>query len=469
MSKEKILYILFDICLFLIYVLVFYFESDVYLILFFTVFLFIKNLFFSFDSFKDKFLLFVFYSFIFLFLLSRPLLAVFYDVNWIHIDYNSTKIALFLIGLSLIGISFGGVMATVLHLNIKRNFKSSSYKDNLFSTIKYMMFFFGGCKYVVEIIKYNNLKNLDYIEMYTDFGYTAPTFLLALSGFFIYFFMGYLSTFPDKKGTYISFLFYIGSLIPSFLLGSRADVAIVLVFFVLYLVIRQRYESEQSWFKRKHKFFVFISIPALMFIFFIVQQVRGDDGHYENMNYLMKFIYLQGTSFDTLVQGIFYENEIKSLSNNYVSYSFGPVIDKLYYNSISQFFTGLQMDSGNSEWNASISNNLAHPLSLIVLEGNYLKGYGRGTSFVLETFLDFSYAGVFLLSTILGFFLYKIWNLNYNKISYLCTLCSFIFIVNSLILPRMSFSHNFSFLFDIKFIVFVFALVLINLSKKLIR
>ena len=48
------------------------------------------------------------------------------------------------------------------------------------------------------------------------------------------------------------------------------------------------------------------------------------------------------------------------------------------------------------------SNSYAHNLSYLVLNKEYLKGHGIGSSYIMELYTDYGMIGVFLLSLLLG-------------------------------------------------------------------
>ena len=179
------------------------------------------------------------------------------------------------------------------------------------------------------------------------------------------------------------------------------------------------------------------------------------------------FFYRQGTSFDTLCQGFFYEPIIRGFPDT-ISYAMGGIVDSLKHSTLSQLlFNTTGLGNGNSVNMVMNSNSLAHRLSYVVFgEQFYLEGHGRGSSFILETYFDGGIIFVFIYSFIIGLFLANInrliqrrrWLTNMIVI----TCMSYIYMI-----PRSSASSFISFLFIPHFwLLIVYVIIAVRISEK---
>lgn len=476
--NKKMLKIFLDFSVLISYVLFYLLiEGDDLLdvMLCIVFFLLLKNILFKLSNLVEHGFYVIFNIVIFLFLLSRPIIASLYGIEWDYIGAGVTQVNLFIIGLSLLSINIGYELFWIGEMKIKDGFpKKVIFLPNK-RTVFILFLLFSIINFYVEFVKYNQLKDLNYEDIYTN-SLSLPYILVFLSSLYIYFFIANLALLPNKKVTYLTFFIFVMSIFPSVLLGERVNMAVLFVFFFVYILLRQKINNKISfvskknnvWFDFKKLLMFLIIVPMISLFFSVVQDMRTKDKEHSvsNIGYLVNFAYLQGTSFDTISQGIRFEEDIKSVNTHYINYSFGPVIDKVLYSKLGKVFWGLgTTDSGNSLNNVEISNNLAHPLSYIVLGESYLSGHGRGSSYILENYLDFGYIGVFFLSAILGAGIRIIWNSSYS--SFFINNILLTIIMYSVLLPRINYSFNIVFLFDMKFWLVIFLIFILGkLVKK---
>ncbi len=281
-----------------------------------------------------------------------------------------------------------------------------------------------------------------------------------------------LVMFPRKKETVIILGLYISSSIPSFLLGSRNEIVLKSIFAIVYYAFRNYYYANgEKWIKKYHKIMGLILVPIFIIGLGAYNYIR-DDKAVENsspINMFVDFFYKQGTTFDTICQG--FENE-KLLKNqkHVISYTFGDFIDYILHSTISQkIFKTDSLGTGNSIKMATESNSMAHHLSYIVLGDTYLQGHGRGTSFLIELYMDFGIIGVIIYSIILGILLIVILKLCGNK-KILIRYIAFTVLANIWTLPRYSATGFLSFIITPQFWIVIIMLYVIEcISKKIGR
>ena len=230
------------------------------------------------------------------------------------------------------------------------------------------------------------------------------------------------------------------------------------IFLILYYVLLNKNIGLGNNISLKRIFYIILFSISLIALFNYVGSLREKNSDVDiissqpyEKNAIVKFLYLQGTSFYTIVQGLEIEQILPNREDKV--YSFGMAIDSLLHNSISsKIFSFPELGSGNNMLAVLNSNNLAHPLSYLVMGDSYLMGHGRGTSYVLENYLDFGFLGVVVLSAILGRVISCLNNSLFFK-SYYIRIFALLTMLNLILLPRFTYSGFFYYFFDIKFII----------------
>lgn len=135
--------------------------------------------------------------------------------------------------------------------------------------------------------------------------------------------------------------------------------------------------------------------------------------------------------------------------------------------SLGAIFGGKAFEhTTNSVELAIDSNSYAHNLSYLVLNKEYLKGHGIGSSYIMELYTDYGMIGVFLLSFLLGVLFIAMLQVAYRSRTILFAL-SLLILNNLFFMPRSSFSESFFNLFTMQFWGIV--LVIIFVAKMLTK
>ena len=104
-------------------------------------------------------------------------------------------------------------------------------------------------------------------------------------------------------------------------------------------------------------------------------------------------------------------------------YTLGPIQDYLNDSTLGQVIFGTTpIPDGNNGIRAKEGHDLSHHLSYHVLGEKYLEGHGRGSSFILEIYMDFGYIGLVIGGFLLGVFCTKVKELCKNQYLYVVTL-----------------------------------------------
>lgn len=410
---------------------------------------------------KDKLILLFFNLMIFLFLIGRPIINIIIG-NDGYGTILSQKIGISIIALSLGFITIGSLVADCFRVNSKSIVSSQVLQAGV-EKLSFNLFLVTWIfSFVNSFANFWLNRGVSFESIY-DASYTRlPSIFSHLSQINLYVYLLFLSTLPRKNKTIFLTSLVILTNIPDLMLGVRNEFSSLILFLIIYFLLRHYYyANDEKWFSKNIKLAMVFLIPMLIIVLNTINYSRASSiRSYQEMPELIEFVYLQGTSFDTIIQGI--ENE-ELLTSSTTNYTFGTVIDSLRQNEIAKRLNiGIDLGYGNNLNKAFYSNNLAHRISYIVLGNRYLQGFGRGSSYIIENYLDFGYPGVAIFGFILGFFM------KYLPILFKKSISSrFIFLNICLLLfltPRNNSLNMLIFFLDIKFyfVVFIFYLYFRN-------
>lgn len=412
---------------------------------------------------KMNIIIILFNIFIFLFLIGRPFVSALKGWNWWYIGKQSNDIAINLIFLSVLFIFLGNKI--IEKINCNKIFENKIYfSADQTKVVEYLFILTLIIKFIAGIVNYILLRNVDYVDLYTSAARGLPSSIVMIGDLSIYLFYILILS-KIKKVKFLRYsLFYTVSLVPNLLQGARNELSLFLIFIVVILILQYDYLGERSLLEidKKRLIKTFLLLVSVVFLLSTVDSLRGKKDN--SGNFMLNFIYLQGTSYDTLVQGLEYRERLPKRSK--INYTMNGIISGYEQNPVvRRIFSIEKKEVGNNIVKATSGNNMAHQLSYVVLgKDSYLKGHGRGSSYILENFLDYGYIGVCYISLLLGMlltlfpYLYRT-----NKvIGYI----SIGMIHNIFLLPRSETTGFISFLFDIKLWITV-AIVIIgwNLMK----
>lgn len=351
---------------------------------------------------------------LFVFFLSRPFIAGLYDTGWTIWNDGIVEKGLLLVFVSEIALFIGSLIikqpGRVERLHIG---KSVNYDESIQRALLIIVLL------TAVLIAYSTLKNymhysaLNYEDMYVSNNSMDNALVRASATMFPFAVFMYLATIPSKKNSLIIITIYVALGLPTFILGNRASLILRIAFVVAYFFIRDYTDGQHSerWISKSLKigFVVFVAISIVFLGAFNYYRSGLKPSNETNIPLMLDFFYRQGTTFDTICQGLQYEDDILKLPQN-AGYTFGPIYDMVKHSTLSQaFFDTGSLGSGNSINMVMNGNSLAHKLSYIVLgEASYLSGHGRGSSYLLETYYDGGFAFVALFSFIAGVYLSSI-------------------------------------------------------------
>ncbi len=453
--------------------------------------IFLYSLYYSLINIKQRFPLCIMLLMIFTFILSRPLIDTFSGKALWNKEPSSLNLALLSIILSIVFILLGFINKKNIMFRIKkirnagkrnkrfknRIFKSERLKrvqkkyDSLLNNKFFCNFLFYGMiitfliNFSINILQYIDLHDVDYALLYSTNKRNIPKVFSFLSETYAYMMCFYLATLPCKRKTIITLALYLISGVPMFLIGNRGALVLKITFILVYIFVRYREKIK--------KYLNFKTLTACIILAFIgimglgaYNYIRSDEEipDFSPVQLVTDFFYKQGTTFTTICQGFEYREKL--IEQKKESYTFGNIIDYLKYSTISKtLFHTEDLGSGNTVKRAKESNNLAHRLSYIVLgKTSYLAGHGRGTSYIIETYMDFGIIGVILFSFIIGMYLKTISEfMRYKWISksiILITLTKFFLI------PRSESIEFIEFIIKPQFLIIIFIILIWYIADK---
>lgn len=376
------------------------------------VVLFGINIIYAIIKIRKRFLHLFFQIAIFTFLLSRPFIELCQGIGVegmagpILEGRKFVLVALifveiFLLAGAILCEKFGGKI--IDKITLKNNESENDFGKNLQIVALCVCIVTLGLYLLQQLEPLLTIGTQNYLAYYTSFESKLPGIVHTIASFMKYSLCIYLATLPKKRSAFIMLAVYVLSTIPSLMVGMRNPFVLSLLFALSYYLLRDFLEKKNIWVGKVEKALMCIGIPVGMIAMIMYSFFRaGVDVTVTNpLSLIVDFFHQQGVTFDVAVTGYSYRAEL--INRCPVNYTFGGIIDYIYRGTVGQkLFGTLPLTAGNSEFNATHSNSLAHVLSYVADKDRYAIGGGLGSSFILETYIDFGYIGIIVFSLILG-------------------------------------------------------------------
>lgn len=236
--------------------------------------------------------------------------------------------------------------------------------------------------------------NHSYTSLYADFTSSLPFVVIGFASLSAVLMIVIVITSKSKRSAYGALLIYLALTGSLMLAGVRADFSKTLLFIGFILLQR---DLLKTTFSRKvfirGVIILVILVFLLMGLFFLVNVAREDFEVQATFSVPLQFLYDQGISFMAIVRG---PEAVTLEMFQDKHYTFGPFIDTL---------DGTKSMSAYSEEFLLEGNSLASDIAYYLYGENALLGYGLGSSYLIEVFLDFHYPGAIIYSLLLGMLL----------------------------------------------------------------
>ena len=181
------------------------------------------------------------------------------------------------------------------------------------------------------------------------------------------------------------------SAIPALLIGVRNPFMLNSMFILVYYLLRDAVENKEKWFGKIEKIAVGVATPFTLVFMAVYAYIRGGNfvGSINPFKYIVEFFYSQGVTFNVIQMGYGY---VDSLRLHLSHYTFGGIIDYIYYGTLGQRIWGTTpLPAGNCLENALLgTRKYATSVIIIVIVQAALMGTGVITPLYIQGVLGFS-------------------------------------------------------------------------------
>ncbi len=375
----------------------------------------VHNILFSFEDYAERFIYFLFNVTYFTFLMSRPVIGMLRGEIWWRAVTDADEyiwFALWLVSIGLYTIFLGGYFAVIIHkkmLQVRRKKKvkvtGQGFKEHL-QVVSMLVFYISLPFFLLqEIEPLIFASGKGYLSYYSEFESQLPGLFHTFASFMKISLCVFLSTCPRKRRAFMPLALYELSAIPALIIGVRNPLMLNSLFILVYYLLRDAVENREKWLGKIEKILISVATPFVLMFMTAYAYIRGGHsiGLINPFKYIVDFFYSQGVTFNVIQAAYGY---VGSLRLHISPYTFGGIVDYIYYGTIGQKIWGTEaLPVGNCLENAQYSHNLSHHLSYVSLRDSYLNGRGWGSSYLLETFVDYGYVGVLIFGLIIGILL----------------------------------------------------------------
>ena len=428
------------------------------------MFFLLNNIIYCCENIKNRIILCVFHITIFVFLISRPVIEMFRNYRWYEtylIDYGqeSLHFSFYSIIISLLGLFLGAMFGERIQCKqenikrVKREYKqrhSEAFRNNI-RKIALIIFYISMCAtLILEAEKLWFMRGRDYVEYYTSFTSHAPYLLHLVASFMKFSLCIYLASLPEKEECYLPLGLYLLSALPSLLIGMRNPIMQNGIFMVLYFFLRDVLVDKKKWLGKLEKTVIVMGLPIVLIFMSMYASIRNHTASAVHgiVNLLVSFFYGQGVTFQVLNIGYGCINQLPV--RHFRNYTFGGIIDYFAHGTFAQlFFDASPLSNTNSIEMALYSNNFSHNMSYIAKGDDYLNGQGWGSSYILETYVDYGYIGLAIFSLLLAILLINI--VQMMKTTIFLRMIGLLLLTQVFFVPRAEATGFINFLFQMQF------------------
>ncbi|MGG4040959.1 O-antigen polysaccharide polymerase Wzy family protein [Bacillus smithii] len=370
------------------------------------------NLWYSCERFSERSIFFAFNITFFTFLVARlvvkPLTGYYdkYNNNYYGLDFDTESVVWFIfisLFISLLFLFFGYCL-------IKNNKKIKSKKLKIYdklsvkniSIVSKILFYFTYVFNVLVLLdKAKFSSSYGYMELYVSYSSSYPLWFVKLADMCPSALFVYLGTLPSKRKCFLPLLLYLSLGVLSLFVGQRNNFVLNILIVLIYFCLRNITDKNEKWFGKREIISCIFTFPILIFLLNAVSYLRigAKVNQSSVIDVISEFFYKQGTSVNLI-------GYAETLANRFPegkSYSFGKIIDFFNNNVITQTLINTPKYSPQTIESALYGTSFADSVSYILSPYRYLHGWGYGSSYIAELYLDFGYFGI-----IVGNFVYGI-------------------------------------------------------------
>lgn len=356
---------------------------------------------------KKRIVLLFFYLAMFLFLVTRILVPAVKGWDWwLNYSPEANCFAVIAISISIFFLLLGTLL---MERYIKKKGETLVQekwfdKKSLKQVLRAILFVCMICACIMEIEKLVFMQGRAYEEYYISYVSKMPFPIYFPAGCVNFFLCAFLALLPSKKESFIWLSVYILLAVQMLLIGIRNPIMLRCVFAFLYYFLRDiiRKKDEIKWIGKWETRLLIFSVPILIVFLGMYNYTRDNvKVDMSPVEVIVDFCYKQGTTYDTVLQGYMFREQLPNREDKV--YTIGALQEEILYNSLGKkLFKANDIGSGNSVKRATEGKTFSHAISYVVMGEEYLNGHGRGSSFIIENYVDFGYLGIVLYSVLLG-------------------------------------------------------------------
>ena len=442
------------------------------LALFFLMTNLVLNLIFCCMKLNKRIVLLFFYLAIFMFLITRILVPAMKGWEWwTNYSLDANTFAIIAISISLIFLMIGtlGIELCIEKEKIKIVDKQWFDKQCFMQVLRIILTICMVCFFVVEIEKLIFMQGKAYEEYYISYESNMPFLIYFPAGCMNYFLCAFLALMPSKKESFIWLSLFILSAVPMLLIGARNPIVLNCIFAFLYYFLRDviRKKKEKKWIGKYEKRLLICLLPIAVIFLGMYNYTREDvEVKMSPSEIVVDFCFKQGTTYDTVLQGYIYRDQLPNKDEKI--YTLGALQEEILYNTLGRIiFKSEDIGNGNSEKRAKEGSSFSHAISYVVMEEQYLNGHGRGSSYIIENYVDLGYLGIILFSLFLSGICSLIVYLFGKK--WLATVIGLMMLMNIFFTPRAESTAFLCFLVSYKFWICMIGCVVVERIWEMIR
>lgn len=341
---------------------------------------------------------------LFIFFLGRYLVR---EINGIPMDVSPeyTAVSLNLVFISLITVNIVYLFAkeqTSRQWISEKIVKKGPHLDRFSMLITIGLLVSAACAAIKGFATFIYSVQYGYTSLYLSPDLPIPAYISVIGDMLPFFVALCLARMPDKKVSYTILLLYSTLQLPLLLTGKRMPMIIAVLVWVSYVALRHyRTPSVEQWIGKGEKIAIAIAIPIFIVLVPLIGDIRSGSNSEVQASPIERLLDGQGVTLDVVSHGVRLQDETPP--SIYGSYTFAPLLDYISTNFVSRALFNTQEVQRQTEKSAMLGTNYADTISYLVLWNNlYFSGQGLGSSYVIETYIDFGVIGLVIYSIALA-------------------------------------------------------------------
>lgn len=351
---------------------------------------------------KEYIIILLFNLSIFIFLLGRYLIRAMNEIP-MDVEPAYTTVSLNLVFISMIATNITYLLVrSKPYTQADENLKKEGRFDRLDLLTIVGLFISGACAAIKGFATYLYTTHHGYTSLYLSPDLPIPSYIAIIADILPFFVALYLARLPNKKASYMTLLSYCLLQLPLLLTGKRMPMMIALLVWIAYIVMRHyRMPNREQWIGRGEKIVLALLVPIVILIVPLIGDIRGGNTNQTQTNAIEELLDGQGVTLDVVSYGIKLQDETPP--SIYGSYTFAPLLDYVSTNFLSRALFDTQEIQRQTEESATLGTSYSDTISHMVLwDSLYFSGQGLGSSYVIETYVDFGIVGLVLYSILLA-------------------------------------------------------------------